>query len=202
MITTNYAKQYAIYFRVNETIKDLRQRYLKINISDIYRQIADEFGFELTRQVVDAVNFIKKNRTSPHVKKAILLFSENRIDHWGKYNTEKDFYNIDIIKKNIPATKNTRTSFIYYFIYMRFTELTPPFSIGIFRSLYRGELGDIYDKIADEFYYTDPNSIRNIIKKIGRLSLQFKIKQKKQRKKKQIFINYSYGVQLTINFEL
>ena len=199
----NIIKLYAIYFRFNEIINDIRQRYGKIHdLTNIHRQIADEFGYEAIRRVTDAINYIRTNRTSPQVKKAMLLFSEERINYWEKYNSTRDLYNIEIISKNIQVPKNnTRTPFLYYFIYMRYTEITPPNSVGLFRILHRGEIGDAYDKIADEFYYTSFHSIRNIIKKIEKLTPQFKIKKNKTHKRKKRKQKTITTIQLKLNYE-
>ena len=177
MQTTNITKRYAVYFRFNEIIREIKQKFGRghINLNKIYEQIADEFGYETTRSVADAINFITKNRTNPYIQRAIMLFSENRINYWQKYNSDQDIQNIEKISEHLPTSKNkTRTPFIHYYIYRRFKELAPlsppkggktpsPLErVGV-------RLYDIYDLLADEFYYQNPNSIRNIIKKTEKI---------------------------------
>jgi len=175
MQTLNITKRYAVYFRFNEIIRDIKQRFGRghINLNKIHEQIADEFGYESTRSVTDAINFIRKNLNNPYIQRAIMLFSENRINYWAKYNSEQDIQNIEKISEHISPSKNkTRTPFIHYFIYMRYKELasTSPFEGGETPSpLGKGGKGLIYDTLADEFYYQNPNSVRNIIKKTAKI---------------------------------
>ena len=179
MQTLNITKRYAVYFRFNEIIRDMRQKFGRgyINLNRIYEQIADEFGYESTRSVTDAINFITENRTNPYIQRAIMLFSKNRINYWQKYNSDQDLQNIEKISEHLPTSKNnTRTPFIHYFIYMRFKELASPSpSEGgetpspLERAGVRLKIYDIYDELADEFYYQNLNSIRNIIKKTEKI---------------------------------
>jgi len=170
----NISKQYAIYFRFNEITRDIKERYGRgfINLNKIHEQIADEFGYESTRMVTEAINFIRKNISNPYIQRAAMLFSKNRVNYWQKYNSEQDLKNIEKIQQHThsffgrtKSGKHTKTPFIHYFIYMQFLEYEQQTKATSSVKVY-----DIYDLLADEFYYQNANSIRNIVKKIGQIS--------------------------------
>ena len=167
----NVSKQYAIYFRFNEITNDIKQRLGRghINLIAIHEQIADEFGYKSTRMVTEAINFIRKNITEPFIRKEALLFSQNRINYWRKYDSEKDLQNIEEISRHTHlffgktcGGKRTKTPFIHYFIYMQFLE---------YEQNQEGKVKkhDIYELLADEFYYRNADSIRNIVKKVSEI---------------------------------
>ena len=161
----NIIKRYAIYFRFNEIYKDKREKFRLgyIDLKKIHEQIADEFGYESTRMVTDAINFINRNRTNPYIQRAAMLFCENRTNYWAKYDTEQDLQNIELIDSCMPTTRyKTRTPFIHYFIYMRFLELKK--EKGAAAKNY-----DIYYLLSDEFYYQEHKSIRNIVSKVRKI---------------------------------
>jgi len=139
-----------------------------INLNKIHEQIAEEFGYNSTRMVTEAINFIRKNITEPFVQREALLFSQNRVNYWQKYNSNEDLQNIEKIHQHTHSFfgrtqggKYTKTPFIHYFIYMQFIEYKQQTSNPSQSAMY-----DIYDQLADEFHYRNADSIRNIVKKV------------------------------------
>ena len=166
MTNTNIAKQYAIYFRFNSLLKEKKQlfRLRTINITEIQEAVGEEFGLS-SKSVRMAVSYITKNMTSPYVQKEKLLFEENRTNYFAIYNSDEDIDNIDLIEKSIKKTKSTKTAFIFYFIYKRYQEVAVEEKIkkGVYDRPAREKA---YDRLADEFYYTNIHSIRNIVNQV------------------------------------
>jgi len=157
MTNANIAKQYAIYHRFISLRKEKRQLYRlrTINLTEIQEMVAEEFGLS-AKSVRVAVKYITDNLNSPYVRKEILLFNENNRNYFAIYGSDEDVSNIELIEKSIKKTKSTKTAFTFYFIYKRYYELIEQgkTSTGAFNLL------------ADEFYYTNTNSVRNVVKQV------------------------------------
>lgn len=158
MRNINIRKYYAIYHYFNSLLNEKKQLYRlrSINICEIQEQVAIEFGFTSIYHVQRAIKFISENRNSPHVQKQRLLFHEERKNYYELYGSDEDIKNLEIIEQSIKNKKHTKTAFIFYFIYRRYCEM-----------LEEGKCkSDVYFELSEEFYYTNPNSIRNIIRQV------------------------------------
>lgn len=156
--TVNYEKYYAIYHRFNSLLNEKKQLYRlrTINFIEIKESIANEFGYSSISSIEEILTFVQKNRNSPYIQKAAILFEENRKNYFQLYNKKEDLENIERIEKKIKKTKSTKTAFTFYFIYKRYNEMLVE---GLKKT-------DAYYELSDEFYYTNSNSIRNIIRQV------------------------------------
>lgn len=156
--TVNYEKYYAIYYRFNSLLSEKKQLYRlrSINFIEIKEVVANEFGYASISSIEEILTFVQKNRNSPYMRKAAMLFQENRRNYFNLYDTGEDLEKIEQIDKRIKKTKSTKTAFTFYFIYKRYNEMIAE---GLKKT-------DAYCELADEFYYTNSNSIRNIIRQV------------------------------------
>jgi hypothetical protein len=158
----NIEKRYAIYLRFKELYRERKRLYSYVSLFNIYKIIADEFGYSSVRMISDAVIYVDKNKKNPLVMKAALLFNEKKNNFFLVYNKPNDLKNIDILSSKLKTEKyHTKTPSVYYFMYKQFLQYRKAVpQLGRYK---------IYEIVSEEFYYQNKNSTRNIIKKVEKI---------------------------------